>query len=219
MRRLFDALITGFVMVLAIPTILILISWNAIPGDRLYPLKSGLENATLFIFSGTPLVPQVSMKFTDRRFNEATKLLAKEGSTVGYDLLVAEAEQTQSYIAQKEDAQSGAQFVKNIEVYQKEISKKKAEVLATSSVPLTPTVEKTVTVSTTQTTNNQGGQQIIVSVPQVVTIQQETPVLVLQKLEDTDRKLEKIKKEVENKSDNKNGGNSENENQKNRREQ
>jgi len=130
MKRVFDALFTAVALLLFIPTVLILVSWNAIPGDRLYSLKSSLEDGVILIFSGTPFLPKVSMKFTDRRLNEATVLLSKKGSTVGYDLLVAEAKQTQNYIIKKDDAQSSVQFSKNIAGYKKEIEKKKIEVRA-----------------------------------------------------------------------------------------
>jgi len=207
-KRIFDALFTAITLLLAIPTILILVSWNAIPGDKMYPLKSGLEDAVILVFSGTPLIPEVSMKFTDRRLSEATSLLSKEGSSVGYDLLVAEAKQTQVYIAKKSDIQTGDQFNKNIDEYKKEIEKKKIEVRAeiqTNSaaqnavttttnvpVPLQTVSVKIPQTSTTQTT----GQVVVVNKPEVVVIHEEDPVEVLQKLEDTEIKLEVIQQEV-----------------------
>jgi len=127
-KRLLDALFTAVILLLAVPTTLILISWNALPGDNLYPLKSSLENSVLLLFSGTPLVPKVSIKFTDRKLTDATSLLNQKGSTIGYDLLVAGAAQTQSYIAEKSDVQSAAQFSQNIDGYKQQIEKKKTEV-------------------------------------------------------------------------------------------
>src|SRR5258706_1549629 len=221
MKRVLDALFTAIVLLLAIPSTLILASWNAIPGDKMYPVKSGLEDAVIFIFSGTPLLPKVSMKFTDRRLNEATVLLSKKGSTVGYDLLVAEARQTQNYIVQKSDVQSGIQFSKNIDGYKKEIEKKKVEVRAeiaaktktqtgntststsgstsntTIATPIPTPTPESVSITVPETTTTQvTGNTIVVNTPQVVVIQEEEPTEVLQKLEDTENQLDEINKEV-----------------------
>ncbi len=201
-RRVFDALLTAVALILSIPTILILISWNAIPGDRLYPLKSGLEDITLLLFSGTPLVPEVSMKFTERRFNEATTLLSKRGSSVGYSLLLAEAQQTQSYIVKKKDGASGTQFIQNIEEYQQEIGKKKAELLVeaqpepASQLPA-PTEQPVVINLPDSSVSQTTGQEIIVNKPETVVIREENPEEVLQSLVAAETELENIKQEVE----------------------
>lgn len=216
MKRVFDVLFTAVALLLSIPTVLILVSWNAIPGDKTYPLKSGLEDAVIFVFSGTPLVPEVSMKFTDRRLNEATILLAKKGSTVGYNLLVSEAKQTQAYIVKKDDDQSGIQFSKNIDGYKKEIEKKKVEVkaeiaakansqtttvVAPSAIP-TPT-EKPVSITIPETTPTQtNGQTVVINRPETVVIQEENPEVVLQNLESTESELTAIQEEVNNESNN-----------------
>lgn len=235
MRRVLDGLFTGILLFFAVPTILILISWNAIPGDRLYPLKTGLEDVVLTLFSGTPLVPKVSMSFTERRFTEASKLLDEKGSSVGYEFLVAEAQQTQNYLVSKNDTVTSEEFIKNIEAYQEEIQQKKVEVSSqttlttttpttqkTTSQPVTQTISQPTTqtstptttqtsTTTTQTTNQvlpeptqtsiqTESQQVVVNVPRVVVIQQETPQEVVQQLERTDEELERIKVEVRERS-------------------
>ena len=146
------------------------------------------------------------MKFTDRRLSEATTLLSSEGSTIGYDLLVAEAKQTQVYIARKSDIQTGDQFNKNIDAYKLEIEKKKVEVRAqiaansgdpNTPVPTTPPVAEAVSVRIPQTSTIQtSGQIIVVNKPEAVVIHKENPVEVLQKLEETEVKLDVIQKEV-----------------------
>jgi len=216
MKRFLDALFTAMALVLAIPTLLILISWNAIPGDRLYSLKTGLEDVVLVVFAGTPLVPEVSMQFTDRRFNEATALLSKKGSTVGYDLLIAEAQQTQTYITEKNDDQSSVKFTENIEVYKKEIQKEKIRVQAqidsgqetpasapnpvpvVISVPTpTPVVPNEPVANVPQTEMAPASQTITVTVPTQVVITQENPVVVLQNLQRVEEQLDEIQQEVE----------------------
>jgi len=181
-RRFLDRLITGLAIAFAIPTILILISWNAIPGGRFYPIKTELEDITLVLTANTPLAPALSLKFTDRRFNEATILLAREGSSVGYELLVAEAKQTQAIVLDKQDVKNGSQFIDKIEEYQAEIEKKQIEIQSRAAVPVVPIIP-------TPT-------PIIVSKPVAITIEEEEPEEVLLKLEETQEELEEIKERV-----------------------
>ncbi|MBL7036696.1 hypothetical protein ISR94_02525 [Candidatus Microgenomates bacterium] len=220
-KRLLDGLFTAVAIIFAIPTILVLVSWNAIPGDGLYSLKSGLEDVVLMVFSATPLVQKASVQFTDRRFDEATKLLAQKGSTVGYDLLLAEAQQTQNYIVQKKDGEVGVQFTDNIEKYQQEIVEKKIEVQAKIQAESTsPSIITTTTTTTTTlvtpapvkvvvptneptsikvpvtSTSVETGQVVVVNKPEVVVIKQESNQELLQKLESTENKLEEIKQEI-----------------------
>jgi hypothetical protein len=214
MNRIVDGLITSFALILFVPTILVLISWNAIPGDSLYGLKSGLENTTLVLLAGTPLVPQLSMKYTDRRLSEATVLLDKKGSTVGYQLLVAEAVQTQNYIADKNDTVTAAKFSANIEEYKQQIQEKKAEIRAQNNLPPetptaiptanpvptsygqtpTPTPFPTTPVSTVTPTVTE--TTVVVEVPQAVVIRQENPEEVLAQLEETEAQLNQIQEQV-----------------------
>lgn len=188
-RKFLNVVFTAVVLIFLVPTSLILVSWNAIPGDGLYPLKTGLEDVTLIALSGTPFVPGVSEKFTERRFNEATTLLAKKGSTVGYELLVAEAMQTQTLIANKNDSAAASTFVQNIDEYQQKIEQTKAEVQTQVPVGLTPSPTPSSTVAPEITSGQVTKQQII--------IQKETPQQVLQNLDNTEVELEKIKKQVQ----------------------
>lgn len=219
MKRFLDALFTAMALVLAIPTLLILISWNAIPGDRLYALKTGLEDVVIVVFSGTPLVPEVSMQFTDRRFNEATALLSKKGSTVGYELLVAEAQQTQGFMTEKKDSTGSVKFVQNIETYKKEIQKQKVQVQAQidsgQETPVTqsnaaPTVINIATPipvvapvpSASEAPAAPVSQTVTVTVPTQVVITHEDPHEVLQHLDEAEQHLNQIQQEVEHEHNN-----------------
>lgn len=211
MRRLFDGLITAIALIFFVPTTLVLASWNAIPGDGLYSLKTSLENTTLLILSGTPFVPEVSMKFTDRRLGEATALLDKKGSTVGYDLLIANAKQTQVLIAEKNDTVSAAEFSKNIDDYKKQIEKTKVQVASEVQTQPNQPTGQTATPAPIATvppaapppavgnsgTQNPPAQTVVINVPQTVSIQHEDPQAVLQKLNDTENQLNTIQAEVE----------------------
>lgn len=188
---------------------LVLASWNAIPGDSLYSLKTSLENVTLAALSGTPLLPKASIKFTDRRMNEATTLLSKKGSTVGYDLLVANAEQTQTFIAENGDVQSATQFSDNIDLYKKQIQETKAKVVGETTTqqqaPTTSQTSKALTTTQTQT-NSTNNQTVVINVPTTVTIQHEDPKEVVQKLDETEQKLNEIQKKIKEKQGHENQG-------------
>jgi hypothetical protein len=204
-RKFLDRLITGIAIAFVIPTTLILISWNAIPGDRFYPIKTEMEDITLALTANTRFASAFSLEFTDRRFNEATLLLAKEGSTIGYELLVAEAQQTQALVLDKQDVKNGSQLIEKIEEYQAEIEKKQVEIQSQTGISVFPT---TTTVATptpsslvikkpiTTTVPSGETKEIIVSKPVTVVIREEDPEEVLIKLEETTVELEKIKEKI-----------------------
>lgn len=163
-------------VVFAIPSFLILISWNALPGGGLYGIKTGLEDIALAITIRTPLASAFSLNFTERRFNEANILLAKKGSTVGYTLLVAEARETQTIIVDQKDSQRAQELITKIEEYQARIEEKKLAIAAQPTAILPPREEVITTVSTP------------------------TPApsaeVVIEDLEETNEQLEEIKEEL-----------------------
>jgi hypothetical protein len=200
MKKFFGSLLTGFAIFFSIPTILILASWNAIPGDKLYSVKSSLEDVALALTANTRIATAFSVKFTDRRFNEAAILLDKKGSTVGYELLVAEARQTQNLIVDKKDVKNGAQLIRKIEGYQTEIQKKQAEVQSLAPAPAgayqTPFPTPYVADPTIPPTSGEN-KSVTVIVPVEVIIEEEDPIEVINNLEDVIDELEEIKEEIE----------------------
>jgi len=66
----------GSVAIFAIPTSLILISWDAAPGDSTYNLKVGLEKAILGAAPSSNLKSTLQIKYTERRFNEVQKVIS-----------------------------------------------------------------------------------------------------------------------------------------------
>ncbi len=207
MKKFLNILLTGFAVFFFVPTTLILISWNAIPGDSLYSIKTGLEDVALTLTINTPLASAFSVNFTDRRYTEATKLLAQEGSTVGYELLVAEAQQTQNIVVGKKDIKKGAQLIGNIEEYQMEIQEKKAEIQAqVSTPPSTVATPKPATPAPTPfvvqdpitpTPAPKEKETVIINKPTEVIIEEEEPEEVIENLENAIEELEEIKEEVE----------------------
>lgn len=133
MRTWLDAALTAFAIIFLIPSVLILASWNALPGDALYSTKTSFEKVALAITINTPLASRLSLNFTDRRFSEANRLLAKDGSTLGYTLLVAQATQSRDIVVDKQDVKQAAVLVQNIENYQKSIAEKKVALVTQPS--------------------------------------------------------------------------------------
>lgn len=202
MKKFLSALFTGFALFFSIPTILILASWNAIPGDTLYSVKSSLEDVALALTANTPVATAFSVNFTDRRFTEAVKLLDREGSTVGYELLVAEAQQTQNMIIGKQDVKNGAQLIRKIEEYQAEIEEKQVEVQSLVSTPSTVSLTPSPTpfvdpYPTTSPSTSEEKKTVTIIKPVEVVIEEEEPEVVINNLENVIHELEVIKKEIE----------------------
>ncbi len=130
MRKVLGIIASVFAVFFSVPTGLILASWNALPGDTLYTTKRALENVTLTVVQSTPLASSFSVSFTDRRFNEADKLLSTKGSTIGYSLLVEQAQQSKEIIVDQKNTQQADQLIQNIDQYEKLIETKKAVVVA-----------------------------------------------------------------------------------------
>lgn len=128
MRRYLNIFLNSFAVFFALPSLLVIVSWNAIPGDRLYGVKTGLEDVVLGITIKTPLAQALTIKYTERRFYEASRLLDKKGSTLGYDLLVHEAKESRDLIIEKQDSSSARELVTKIREYRKGIEQKKAQI-------------------------------------------------------------------------------------------
>lgn len=71
-------LLWGLVAILAIPSALIIISWNAIPGDSNYGLKVGLEKVLLGVAPSDNLKATLQIKYTERRFDEVEKVISTD---------------------------------------------------------------------------------------------------------------------------------------------
>ncbi len=197
MKKFLSALFTGFALFFSIPTILILASWNAIPGDTLYSVKSSLEDVALALTANTRIATAFSVNFTDRRFNEAAILLDKKGSTVGYELLVAEAKQSRNMILSKQDKKNGTQLVRKIEEYQADIVTRQAEVQSLVDLSgYNPTPAPYVAPDPTTPPSGESKTVTLITTVEVV-IEEEDDEEVVENLEDIFEELEEIKDDIE----------------------
>jgi hypothetical protein len=198
----------GFAAFFFIPTLLIMVSWNAVPGDSLYGLKTALEDVALALTIRTPLASTLSVGYTERRFSEANVLLSKNGSTVGYKLLVSEAGDSKDIIVDKKDTKKAAQLITQIEGYQKDIEQKQ-QLIRQGQLAI-PTKQATFPTAGTPAPTSQAtpvpaaAPPITVTAtpkptaPSVITAD-ESDDEVLQNLEDTNIELEKIIDEIKKK--------------------
>lgn len=124
-------------------TIVGLFSQNAIPGEFLYPVKLGMENVGAFVFSLTPQAKaSYDSTLTQRRFEEAQKLITYESNTSGLDTLVAQATKTQESVNnvqdQKQKVELQTKLINDIDKYQEKLTQTQQKVDPTY-IPPTPT--------------------------------------------------------------------------------
>lgn len=185
MGKLLSSLATILVIFLSLPTFLILVSWNALPGDSLYSVKTGLEDIALILTGETPVARALTVRYTERRFSEAKSLFARERSTVGFALLVQETEQSSNLLVKTQDRQNAAVLITKIEEYKTEIERQKAEIVSQPAFTPKPTFQQPTpspTVSPTPTPTPTPSTSDVV-----------------EELEETEEKLEEIKKKLEEK--------------------
>lgn len=131
---------TILAVVLALPVALILVTWNALPGDQLYATKRSLETIPRLAFSGNKtLAAQYETKITDRRFFEATTLVKKKNTDGFNDLRQSIRETAQKVKAAKDPAVKKA-YIAQLQSYQAALDKEKQVLIAaaTTTPPTTP---------------------------------------------------------------------------------
>jgi len=160
LRKIFDYSSFALLSILAIPTVAILISWNALPGNKLYSLKRRLEKIALVIV-GIHFETKSSLqsKLIDRRFNE-TAILLDRSSGIGLPELTAEIESAKKEITQqakkeikKEEnkeivAEKAVKLIAQLQEYDQKLEEKKQ----TLSPTHTPSISKPTSALITQPT-------------------------------------------------------------------
>ncbi|HKY74299.1 MAG TPA: hypothetical protein VJ246_03245 [Patescibacteria group bacterium] len=98
MKKAIDIILWSTTSFLLIPSGLILISWNALPGQQMYRVKVGLEKTLLAVLPSSVLQSSMQVRFTERRFDEAEQLLATNLATTGLNNLDQQVLETQRSI-------------------------------------------------------------------------------------------------------------------------
>jgi len=116
------------VTLLAAPTTLILVSWNAVPGDSTYKIKTGLEQVILGATPSSNLKSSLQTKYTKKRFDEVQKVLdtshASESLNNFNDQLVASENSVKEIKDVEEKKNQTQKLISTLENISQEIEQK-----------------------------------------------------------------------------------------------
>lgn len=213
MKKVISLLLGILTFLLAIPTSLIIASWNALPGNQMYPVKIQLERIAVRLMGETALARQLEVKYTERRFSEADKLLAQEHSTIGFALVTAQAKTAKEKVIQAQDAKTKETLVNSLIVFNQKLEEKKAEVksqaststIASTTPPYSPTPTPVPTSSAPMPKISPAQATLPTSTPKIVTPTPtpipapttQEPEEIIDDIEETQEDIEEIIEELE----------------------
>lgn len=114
MQKILDYASWGFILLFAVPTILIMASWNSLPGEPMYGVKRSFEQTLLFFVKPSYAAEaSLNVQFTQRRFNEAKVLLANNQSTEGISYLSQQIKATKTVIERAPDKTKQREIAQN----------------------------------------------------------------------------------------------------------
>ncbi len=199
------------------------LSQNSFPGDFLYPVKRGIENSLLAAASVSPTTKAFfQTDIADRRFTEAETLLLSQANTEPLNDLVAQVESTQVAIENVSDPvkqeELTTKVIAQIDAYQAKLTNTAAQIQS-STAPFAQAPTQIQTNNTVQISPSPTQVVTIVQIitstpiptqlqlpPAIVTPPAATPLIEVQKkqveeaVNVTKIRLEKIKKDLEEKS-------------------
>lgn len=98
---------TSLAIVLTIPTLAIMLTWNTLPGQKLYPVKRMLEDVALKLVGNSFAVKaDLQTQFVEQRFKEAETLLT-QSSDVGLPDLIQQIQVTKAEIISASNKEGG----------------------------------------------------------------------------------------------------------------
>lgn len=196
------------IAILAIPSLLIVITWSALPDSKLYPVKRGLEKMALKIASADFIAQSaLRSKLIDRRYEEASQLLAKSSSSQGLQEFNSEVQTaTNDMLAEGQTARN-AQFrqelenlINQLEIYNQEFEIKKQELIVatpkTTSVPQPKQTTITSPVATSPVATSPQIQIKIVTQQVQVPIYQESNQQVVTQVNQTQEQINQALEEL-----------------------
>lgn len=169
MKKALSIFITFLALFLLIPMGLILASWNALPGDSIYPIKTGLEKVALKLAGETLLERRLEVKYTERRFTEAEKLLIQQHSTRGFAQLLSQVQIAKEKTVKAQDVKTKQKLVANLTEFNQKLEERKEEM---ASAPTT-------------------------SPPQETTSPPQEPEEIIEDIEETQEEIEEVIEELE----------------------
>lgn len=139
MPKIFTTISAILAITLALPSFLILISWNAIPGDKLYGLKRNLEKVPQLALGNSKYGANYDVFLVERRFDEADKL-ANSNETLGLSNLNDSIAQAKQKVLISQSDQARTQLISNLTQYNQKLEERKTQLVALTPAPApTPT--------------------------------------------------------------------------------
>jgi hypothetical protein len=139
MQKYLDLFSWWFLALFAIPTLLIMGSWNSLPGEFMYPVKIGLEKTLLFFAKPSYSAEAgLNVKYTERRFSEAKVLLANKQSGDGLSYLSQQVEATQAVINRAPNAETkkklAKQYIATLRTVSAQLSEERTQISQQNSL-------------------------------------------------------------------------------------
>ena len=174
MQKIVDYITYGFIAVFALPTVLIMVSWNSVPGDMTYGVKRAFESAAL-VLARPSYDAQTSLneQYTKRRLDEAKVILASHQSTQGLSYLSQQIAATKAMIqnapTQEKKQEAAKKYITTLQTVSTELKAQKTKSSGTLAVK---PVAKTSTAVTSGTSQQELQTQLRLQIMQVSELQQ-----------------------------------------------
>jgi len=97
-NKIFSNITWGLLAFLIVPTIIVVIAQNSVPGDGLYTIKLRMENAVLALVKVFNQQAGFQIDYTQRRYQEAIKVLASRYGVQSMDALFEQVVSTEESI-------------------------------------------------------------------------------------------------------------------------
>lgn len=139
MRKFINSFTWAFLIVFSVPSVLIVASWNSLPGEVLYTVKLGLEQSLLFVVSPSVQAKEsLQVRYTERRLTDAKRMLSEKHSVEGLPYLTYQINATHDTLvnAPKGETQKelARKYIVTLENASSELEQQK-QVLTTSTAP------------------------------------------------------------------------------------
>ena len=109
LRQIVNLITITLTLLLLAPTVLILASWNSLPGDSLYLAKRTLEKVALAVLSPSyQTQTSLQTKLITRRLDEATATIDQKSSSAGLEQLKAQLALAQTQVTQAPNQEAKA---------------------------------------------------------------------------------------------------------------
>lgn len=143
-QKILDYASWGFIAVLALPTVMIIASWNSVPGDLGYGVKRAFESALLVMARPSyDAEASLNAQYTKRRMEEAKALLANNQSSAGLSQLSAQITATKKMIdrapTQEKKKEAAKQYITTLQGVSKELKAQQLKSRTTAAKPATNT--------------------------------------------------------------------------------